>query len=195
MKIPIIIFFIVLVSLVAIKWVLPGSLRFLGNQLVYTTDLAKSDAIVVLSGGLGNRTKLGIDLYKKGLSSKLILSGGQLFRELAAADLMSEYALELNVKKEDIVLERQSQSTYENATFTLKKLQQLNIRSIIVVTSNFHTKRSFKIFQKVLKGSDIKIQITGSEDNIDYDQWWKDYESSQKILTECFKSIVYKIIH
>ncbi len=132
--------------------------------LAQSSDL-KADAIVVLSGDVrkrlssrsdievdGNRVLKGIRLYKSGAAPIVVMTGGsgklfdQSFKE---AVLMRDLAIDFGVPREKIIIETESRNTRENAVYTKRLLDKLNIKKVILITTASHLPRSCALFQKV----------------------------------------------
>lgn len=125
----------------------------------------KVDIIVVYSGDSGERTEKGIELLRKGYAEKIIFSGGKVYQDVRMADLMKQHAIELGIAEDKIIVEREANSTYENARLTLEILKRNKYKSIIVVTSDYHTRRTRLTTKKVLKGSGIECIVVSTESN------------------------------
>ncbi len=121
--------------------------------------------IVVLGGGVGGQvgfpanTRLnsaslsrlveGIRLYRqlshKGITPKLILSGGRVFRSPTEAGRMRNTAVILGVDRSNISLEDGSRDTHHEALYLMK---QLGAKPFILVTSAYHMPRAMALFEK-----------------------------------------------
>jgi uncharacterized SAM-binding protein YcdF (DUF218 family) len=164
---------------------------------VNDTVQGKADVLIVLGGEVeGERTERAVELYKKGLSDKLLFSDGtHLSWRIKAVEEMTALAKKLGVPPDHIYTEERSRSTYENALYTKEILLKNHWSSAVVVTTEWHTKRSKYIFDKVYQGSGIKLYYMGAKDK-QFDSlkdWWKDGEKQQVILSEWAKLIVYWI--
>ena len=167
-------------------------LRAMGYYLVIQHTPQKTDAIVVLSGGKSHRVNMGATLYQKGFAPKIIMTGGYL-HQISIPYLMKQEAIKKGVPSQNILLETNSQSTYDHPKFIHPILDKNNIHSITLVTSKFHTRRALQSFKKYYKNSDLKIFIVGAEDKIDYENWWSDHNMTESILIEWAKIIWYFI--
>lgn len=112
-----------------------------------------------------------INLYNSKTIKKIFLSGGiGLFsknRKRSEASSMKEYLIERNIPEEDIVLEDKSRTTVENMKNTVKNI---NNESIVVITSLFHSKRSYSILKKLTNN---QIYYYGVSDSLcDIDNWF-----------------------
>ncbi|KYH32770.1 hypothetical protein MOMUL_13720 [Moorella mulderi DSM 14980] len=75
--------------------------------------------IIVLSGEQGERVATGVKLYQEGLAPRLLMTGGPVEWNVAAADIMAGQVKFLGVPEKDIVLEKRATSTCENALYSL----------------------------------------------------------------------------
>lgn len=160
--------------------------------LVVSQTPNQSDVIIVLSGNAqAQRVDYGISLFKKGFANKLLLSGGPPeYGNISCPQVMMLQAIDSGVPKDAILLEEESQTTYENAEYCLKIVQSLGYRSVIVVTSDYHTRRARVIFDDFFKNSGIGLTVVNvPNENPTYDKWWQDDRETQNVVTEYMKFI------
>ncbi len=125
------------------------------------------DAIVVLSGGLEvhdaqgryievspdtmYRCSRGALLYRQMEGDcPLVLCGGKVEVERPGpmlADAMREFMLTAGVDPEDLIVENESTTTYENALYACRLLQGREITRIALVTDALHMTRSVACFE------------------------------------------------
>ncbi len=124
--------------------------------------MSKFDAIIILGYGpvkekpnsiLKSRLDLGIQLYEKKLAPRLIMSGGFTNKkfDISEAEGMKRYAIQQDVNPKDIVKEEESGDTLTEF-FHLKKklLEPKRWKRLIIVTSDFHMRRTKLIARKIL---------------------------------------------
>jgi uncharacterized SAM-binding protein YcdF (DUF218 family) len=120
--------------------------------------LEKVKFIVVLGGGYSTDPRVdvashlaeatvarlvgGIEFYKEIPGSKLLLSGGPP----AQADAMAKVALALGVKEQDVILERSSRNTQQEAIFIAPTVGKA---PFLLVTSASHMPRAMALFRKL----------------------------------------------
>ena len=132
-------------------------------------DGAKKEAIVVLTGGRGRISK-AIELYKEGKAGVLYVSGAN---QKASSTTILGSELKQAEQLGLAIIERKSKDTLENATETLNFIHQKNIKSVILVTSNYHLKRSLYVFKRILP-EDVEILGYPVESlKINESNWWK----------------------
>ncbi len=99
-----------------------------------------------------NRLTQALELYKKGIIKKMLLTGGSgdlLLQKRSEALEVESFLLLMGVRQEDIILEPDSRNTYENAIFTKEILDRdFPNASCLLVTSAFHMRRSKGCFDK-----------------------------------------------
>jgi uncharacterized SAM-binding protein YcdF (DUF218 family) len=103
-----------------------------------------ADCAVVLTGGAG-RVREGFDLLANQNVKKLIISGVNPNSRLR--EIMPVWSFYGNLKEDDVVIEKRSETTYGNAQQSLSIVEALRCRDIILVTSRLHMHRSYKTFR------------------------------------------------
>lgn len=113
------------------------------------------DAILVLGAGLWDgkpspilkdRLKVAIDLYKKGIAKKIIMSGDHRSDDYDEVNVMKEYAINEGVLSSDIFMDHLGISTYDS----VYRAKEIFLASkIIIVTQEFHLYRSLYLADKM----------------------------------------------
>ncbi len=101
----------------------------------------------------GDRLFQAIELYKKGLADKILITGGSgsmQYQQYKEADYIKQYMLDIGIPESAILIERESKNTYENAVMTKKLLQQTfpSGGNYLLITSAIHMRRSKACFDK-----------------------------------------------
>ena len=133
--------------------------EYLAQPLLVRPDVDRADAAVVLGGGLFpnntltpaslERTLYAVNLHRRGLAPRLIFSGGITGEApRPEGDVMAETAQALGVPGDAIIVERASQTTYENAVEAAKLLRERGIRRVLLVTGPAHMYRSQLAFRR-----------------------------------------------
>jgi len=136
------------------------------------------DVIIVLACGIHNgnlsdeskkRVEKGVELYKKHVSRKIIMSGSLTekigSKIVTEAELMKKYAIFLGVPSNRIILENESKDTLSSAYFVKKIIDKNKWNDVTIVTSKFHMKRTMYIFRKVLNISNISVNFISPENS------------------------------
>ena len=131
--------------------------------------------------------KKGVDLFKKGLAKKIIMSGSCGFMvsytpTKTEAKAMKEYAVSLGVPEKNILTEEDSKDTIGNAYFTRKNLlEPNNWKNIIVVTSEYHIPRARYIFQKILR-KDNRVEMIAADSHLTAEEARQKSVEEEKIM-------------
>ncbi len=140
----------------------------------------RADALVVLGRGVDpdgslprlakQRVERAGALYAWDVAPRIIFSGKcslmtETIPAVSEAHAMAEYALELGLPREALLVEEESRDTIGNAYFVLLRFLEPNDwMSLRVVTSDFHIQRAAWVFEKVLgPGYDISYSPAPSE--------------------------------
>lgn len=150
-------------------------LRFAGSLLVVDEAPLPADAIVVLGDDNypADRAAHAAALYRDRWAPRVLASGRYLRPYASIADLMHRDLVERGVPSEAVVrFANHGSNTREEAIAVNQFARQQRWRRLIVVTSNFHTRRASYIFHRVLDPS-IQVRIVAARDSgFDPDTWW-----------------------
>jgi uncharacterized SAM-binding protein YcdF (DUF218 family) len=162
-----------------------------GEWLLATDPLVKSDAVLVLSGedGDGTRTRAGVKLYREGWVQKVVLSGARDGFSHYESDFSGPLALSLGVPQKDLLIfTHRSRSTLEEAQVVVPEMERAGIHSIILVSSNYHTRRARRYFRRVCKDR-MAVIVHGAEASWFHpDSWWQTREGLKFFFFEFTKS-------
>lgn len=119
-------------------------------------DARHADVIVVLgarvqpdgspSPTLRARVEHAVDLYRRGLASRVLFSGGVGDFGASEAEVSRALAVSLGVPGEACLLEEQSHSTKQNAAFSAELIRAQGWRTVLVVTDPYHLPRARGLF-------------------------------------------------
>lgn len=151
--------------------------KIITNGLIVKSDSKKienAECALVLGASIWNgkpspmlkdRLDIAIDLYKKGIVPKIIMSGDHSTNTYDEVNVMKKYAIESGVPSEDIFMDHAGISTYDSV-YRLKNI--FNVNKVIIVTQEYHLYRSLYIAKS------LKINAYGVEATpIKYKGWLK----------------------
>lgn len=162
-----------------------------GNFLIINQNPVKSDVIIVLGGDNIQRADYSIKFYKEGYSNMLLFTGGNdAGNGVREAEAMKNEAIRLTVPSKNIIIENKSISTYENAIFTKKIIMDQGFKSAIIVTSNYHMRRSRLVFNKAFKNTGIKLVFCSVQDTRFNPKWWFTNAYSRHIVISEYEKLV-----
>ena len=182
---------IVVLLVLLIFWVLylvrAPILRSIGEAWIVEDPLERSDAIIILSDDnfYADRATRAAELFRRGLAPEIVASGRRLRPFAGIAELMVHDLLERGVPKDKIeAFAQDGDNTKEEAIALSQLAARKKWHSVVVVTSNFHTRRARYIFLRVLP-STIRVRIASARDgDFDPEQWWQHRRSIKKLTTE-----------
>lgn len=152
-----------------------GGNRYVANSIAKSLEwqydslaaIQSVDLIVVLGGGTepelaprpmtevnaaGDRIIYAAKLFQEHPEAKLLLSGGDIEfldqSDSTPAKDMSALLLLMGVPKSALILQDQSQNTYEDALYSCEKIKTEGYKNVVLVTSAMHMPRSTKLFAK-----------------------------------------------
>ena len=180
-------------------------LRGAGEALVVSDPLVKADAIAVLSGNGAVRGARAAELYHQGWAPKILVSKeGFPYREMEwkrygvvvpQTDTATVAVLRyLGVPDSAMsVVDGYNESTAQEAGRYLQHAQTHGMKRLILVTSNFHTRRSRLTLRRVFRGSniDVRVEAAAAERAFNPVDWWTRRLDSKVLFLEYQKLIYY----
>lgn len=161
----------------------------------------KADCIIVLGSmkAAKYRVPVAVEIYNAGRASKIILCGGKLRNfpdgTYSEAEHMRRAALDLGVSEEDIIVENTSQNTVENIRFALKELEKIfgsnNLRSVLLVTTAYHMRRSLAIARSLFPKHITVIHCPANDTNTRRDNWMHTPAGTERAKKEAMKIFSY----
>ncbi len=137
--------------------------------LVVQPTASTADALVVMAGSRSQRLPAAAQLYHQGAAPRILLTNDGTFsswsekyrRNLYNVEWAREYLLEEGVPAEAIVMLDYSQSgSYFDALNTREYVVDAeSIGSLLVVTSDYHTRRTLWTFHRVFAGTGVSIDV------------------------------------
>ncbi len=179
---------------------------FLAENLIVEKPLERADAILILSGSSVylERTQKAALVYRQGVAPKILLTddGGRAgwsrteqknpkFVEAARNDLIAEGVAPENIE----ILAARVSGTIDEAEALRGEIEQTNLKSILLITSAYHTRRSLWTFEKILENKDVQIGIvsppTGEQTPPPF-LWWLTRKGWSLVAGEYVKIIYYR---
>ena len=173
----------------------PWCLTALGRALIAEDPLHQADAILVLGGETrkGDRVRHAAGLYQRGLAPLLVLSGTPIGFRTHEAEIMQRHAESLGVPADRIlVVKHDSDSTREETEVVVPVLQSRGLKEVILVTSNFHTARAKRIFEKVAGPEGPRFLASPVRDGMfEPEGWWTRRRDAKTFVFEATKTAWY----
>ena len=164
-----------------------------GRALITEDPLHPADAILVLGGETrkGDRVMHAAGLYQRGLAPLLVLSGTPIGFRTHEAEIMQRHAESLGVPADRILaVKHDAESTREEAEVVVPVLQNRGAKEVILVTSNFHTARAKRIFEKAAGPAGPRFLASPVRDGMfDPNGWWLRRRDAKTFAFEAIKTV------
>ena len=122
----------------------------LGGYSDFQTAMGKSEFQLAQIGG--NRLITALNLYKKGIGTKIILTGGSgklMGDKYGEAEYVASYLKTLGLPDSAFIIENKSRNTWENAIFSKQIIDSIQKNATcLLVTSAIHMPRSKACYDK-----------------------------------------------
>ncbi len=152
-----------------------------------------ADAIMILGDDnlQGDRATRAAELYRAHWAPRIVASGRPLRPYLSIPDLMRRDLEQRGVPDSAIVpYPRPVGNTREEAEALRKLAIERGWRHVLVVTSNYHTRRTHFIFNRVWpKDFDFRV-ISAHDTDFDPDSWWRTREGLKLVFHETLGIVV-----
>ncbi len=162
-------------------------LRFAGESWVVEDPLEQSDALLLLSDDnfFADRATRASELFRQKLAPVVVASGRRLRPSAGIAELMDHDLVERGVPKDRIIrFPHDADNTREEAEALRALVVERNWHRVIVVTSNYHTRRARYIFQHVFPPS-INVRVAAARDGgFEVERWWENRKSFKAFTHE-----------
>lgn len=164
---------------------------FVGGFLWFVFDVpaAKStekvDAAVVLTGGK-SRIEKGLEILRADNTGLVYISG--VNDAITPVQLQQSYNITADEMKCCIVTD-QSENTRGNAATTARWIEENNVRTLQLITSSYHMRRSLLEFRSLLPETVI-LPTPVSVESVFGAEWWKDKAIWEQIGQEYLKYLV-----
>jgi len=162
-------------------------LRFTAESWIVEDPLDKADALIVLGDDnfYADRATRGVQLFREGKAPVIVASGRRLRPNAGIAELIEHDLVERGVPKDKIVrFTHDGDSTAEEAEALARFVAGKRWHSVIVVTSNYHTRRARYIFRRVFpQGMEVRV-ASARDGDFDPEHWWEKRKSIKELTQE-----------
>lgn len=167
-------------------WWLP----YIGTMLSDTGVPRKAEVAVVLSGDyFGNRILKAGELVRDGLVPAALVSGPSGMYGLHDSDLSIPFAARHGFPESMfIAVPNDARSTREEAALFVPELRRRGVKRLLLVTSDYHTRRARRLFRAAAPELDI-IAVGAPDADFRLERWWTTREGRKYVVTEWAKTI------
>lgn len=177
------------------------------KQMIPESQKNKADAIVVASAGVldsgsptqgsAARAYAAAQLYLEKWAPLVIVTGGVTRPYTPPVEVKGMHIVlkGMGVLNDDIVIEDKSVNTYMNGVETIKILNKLELRKIILVSHDYHLPRLVAVFEK--HGIEVFPYAANQNINTEVNWWeyfdWDNFNRLQTIAHEYIGLFTYKM--
>ncbi len=195
-------FLIFLVAWFLLAWVA-------AHVLIVHVEIQRADVIVVLGGSSTymERTHKAAQLWREGRAPKILLTNDGLrggwsneerrnpyFVERAKRELLQQGVNENAIEVAPEIVG----STQDEAILLREILPEQNIRSVLIVTSPYHTRRALRVMKHAFRDTSIEIGITSpptGEQSPNPLFWWLSLPGWRYVAGEYMKLAYYWLFY
>jgi len=159
----------VAVLILAVLWLAATSSTFL-----IVDSPVKSDVILVLAGETEQRPARALELLRQGFGSRVVFDvpADPKVYGVTYVQLAEKWAAQQPQAAALSICPTHALSTKTESLEAAECLRKLGARSVLLVTSDFHTRRSLSIFQK--EDPDWTFSVAAAYDDAQFGApWWK----------------------
>jgi uncharacterized SAM-binding protein YcdF (DUF218 family) len=162
----------------------------LGSYLVQADAPQKADAALVLAGdGWGHRILTAAQLARDGYVKKVLVSGPDGAYGNHECDLAIPFAVKHGYPVSYFVhMEIQALSTESEAQALLPEIRKKGYKRLLVVTSNYHTRRAARIYRGLAPDMTITV-VAAPDEYFTPDGWWHNRQAEKTFLLEWEKTL------
>jgi uncharacterized SAM-binding protein YcdF (DUF218 family) len=165
-------------------------LAAMGSYLVKADAPQKADIGLVLAGdGEGNRILTAAQLARQGYISQILVSGPSGIYGQYECDLAIPFAVKAGYPESYFLhFENNARSTQEEARDAIARLRQLGVHKVLLLTSDYHTRRSGKIYRTA--APDLQFIVVAAPDTyFTAGGWWHNRQGEKIAFNEWLKTL------
>ena len=183
-----------LVVLLAIGGLLAGLAAKAGSFLI-VDEPRRSDVILVLAGETDRRPARALELLAQGYGRRVVLdvpTTAKLY-EFTQIQLARKYVEDLPQGALVSVCPIDGLSTKDESKDAEKCIARDGARSVLIVTSDFHTRRALSIFRKEAPGHEYSAAAARNDEQFGA-RWWTHRQWAKTLLDEWLRLIWWKTV-
>jgi uncharacterized SAM-binding protein YcdF (DUF218 family) len=173
------------------------SLLCLAGFVLVQDEPQHADAIVILGGNADVRAPRAFELAREGYAPVIFLDmeTDETYYHTPTLKLAHDWIQTLPpdiASKIRICPVNGAESTKDETAATKKCLDDAGVRSAILVTSNYHSRRARIIFQEKIPS--VRFSVASADDPVFEPHWWRQREWAKTMLAESSKFVWYEAV-
>jgi len=180
----------VFLAILTADWWLPA----IGWSLVRDDGPAKADIAVVLGGDpWGVRISKAGDLVRQGYVPAVLVSGPPGYYDQHECEPEIAWAVRHGYPQAWFIpFPDEARSTQDEARIFLPELQRRNVHRVLIVTTDYHSRRAARIFRATERQMGVAIDIrmiTAPDREFHPATWWRDRQGQKTVFMEFTKAL------
>ena len=170
-----------------VYWARHPLMRYAAESWVVDDPAAHADAILLLGDDnfYADRATCAAELIRRGAAPVVVASGRRLRPSAGVAELEEHDLLERGVPQEKILrFAHDADGTLDEARALSRFSAEHHFRSVIIVTSNYHTRLVRYVFGKIFPAGTTITMASARDGDFDPDHWWEKRKSQKLFLRE-----------
>lgn len=155
----------------------------------------QSDVILVLAGETNRRPQRALQLFSQGYARHIVLDVpvDATIYEFTQIQLAKEYIRDLPKASSVSICPIKGLSTEAESKDVADCLAHENAKSVLVVTSDFHTRRALSIFRRELPQYAYSVAAARDDEQFG-DRWWQHRQWAKTCVDEWLRLIWWKCV-
>jgi DUF218 domain len=183
------------VRIVLILLVMAAIFFLLAGRFLLIDNPEHADAILVLAGETQVRPQKGVQLLQQGYAPRLILdvSNKERIFNFSLPELAQRWEQSLAQSQQMSVCPIEGLSTQEESHEAVQCLKRFNAHNVLLLTSDFHTRRACSIFQ--YEYPSLHFSVAAAYNPVEFGTaWWKHREWAKTTLYEWMRLLWWELV-
>ena len=164
-------------------------LLWMGEFLIRAEPPRAADVAVVLAGdGYGHRIMRGVELVRQGYVKQVLVDGPLGNYDYDEAALAIQFAVRRGAPKEILVpVPMPVRSTVAEARVIAPELERRGVKTALIVTSNYHTRRARAVFKRFGSPNIRYVIVAAPDEDFRPEDWWLSRDAQKVVFMEYVK--------
>jgi hypothetical protein len=165
------------------------------GRILVADSPRRSDLILVLAGETDHRPALALELLKQGYGRRVLMDvpADARIYEFSEVELAERYIHDISAADTISVCPIHGLSTREESHDVEKCLTPQDGNRILIVTSDFHTRRALSIFRHEIRGK--SFSVAAAHDSAQFGSlWWTHRQWAKTCLEEWMRTLWWNVV-
>ena len=165
------------------------------GRFLMVNQPGRSDIIVVVAGETDRRPALGLELLKQGYAPRMMLDvpAEAVIYHVSQLELAEKYIQGLGQPESISICPIHGLSTRSEAQDVSRCLQTMAAQSVLLATSDYHSRRALSIFTHELAGHDVRVAAVSDEREFG-PQWWRHRQWAKRNFDEWARLVWWELV-